>query len=137
MGQIVKHYLKKKDLKLLHLGHLNANKQLDQSNIDLDSEEWKSDINLNERNEKDINPGRIFSKSKLKSSLIDDIPLSAFESSRSSNSNDTFESQYEDDMNVVEESDQADQIENVNLHNIYSNNYYLERNWRTKDSITN
>ena len=119
------------------MGHLNANKQLDQSNIDLDSEEWKSDINLNERNEKDINPGRIFSKSKLKSSLIDDIPLSAFESSRSSNSNDTFESQYEDDMNVVEESDQADQIENVNLHNIYSNNYYLERNWRTKDSITN
>lgn len=135
MGQIVKHYLKKKDLK--HLGHLNANKQLDQSNIDLNSEEWKSDINLNERNEKDINPGRIFSKSKLKSSLIDDIPLSAFESSRSSDSNDTFESQYEEDMNVVEELDQADQVENVNLHNIYSNNYYLESNWRTKDSITN
>ena len=78
----------------------------DISNIDLNSDEWKSDINLNERNDKDINPGRIFNHNPSLNDLFNQIPDSAFESSNSSDSNSTFESHDGDDMNIVEEPDQ-------------------------------
>lgn len=97
-------------------GSSKIKKPLDQSNIDLKSEESKSDIVFNQRNEKDVNPGRIFSKNHVQASLIDEIPLSAFESSRSSDSSDTFESQYEEDIVEIEEPNQASQAQNVNLH---------------------
>ena len=82
-------------------------KRLDSSNVDLNSDDWASEINLNERKDKDIKPGRIFNSDKVINNMIEEIPLSAFESSRSSDSSDTFESQYEEDMVAFEEPNQA------------------------------
>jgi len=70
--------------------------------MEIDSEDCKSDIQRRSKNNKNISPGKLFREkiSEGEDDIIEDIPMSVFESSNSSNSDDTFES-YENDELLI------------------------------------
>ena len=74
---------------------------LDESSVDLNSsEDCASEINLKNKEVEYANPGAIFSKNgPNEESAVDDIPMSAFESSSSTDSDSTFESVDADELN--------------------------------------
>lgn len=74
----------------------------DEDSIEIDSEDCKSDIQRWRKLNRLVSPGKLLqnNRDEEEGEIIEDIPMSVFESSSSSNSDDTFES-YEDDELLI------------------------------------
>uniref|UniRef100_A0A7S3NC99 Uncharacterized protein n=1 Tax=Euplotes harpa TaxID=151035 RepID=A0A7S3NC99_9SPIT len=98
-------------------------KAIDESSADIDSGDKMSDYNLKKFKNQHANPGKPFKLDSdkgielqlndVEKSLIEDIPLSAFESSRSSDSSDSFESIYEEERQQNGENIRPIKVENL------------------------
>lgn len=80
----------------------------DETYIDLDSEEEKSDINIKDHQNPSVSPGKLF-KEGVENGEIDDIPNSAFESSDSSDTDGSFVSYSKEEL-IAELKNQRQQI---------------------------
>ena len=94
---------KKKEKRIYNdINQSEHSKICDENSMEIDSEDCKSDIQRRSKNNKNISPGKLFREkiSEGEDDIIEDIPMSVFESSNSSNSDDTFES-YENDELLI------------------------------------
>jgi hypothetical protein len=69
-----------------------------ENSLDIDSEVCKSDDDIPKIKIDGISPGNLFKEEGTDTPIIEDIPMSVFDSSQSSNSDDTFKSYSKDEL---------------------------------------
>jgi hypothetical protein len=88
---------KKKKRMFQGINQSEHSRQYDNS-LEIGSDDCRSDIDIPKAKIEGISPGNLFKEEGTDTPIIEDIPMSVFDSSQSSNSDDTFESYSKDEL---------------------------------------